>query len=111
MADITRHDGHHARSRDLSHAVDGHLQLTLDHLIDFFLRMEVLVNGGAAREVVMRECHARRMEVASMPAWQTLNNLEAAGVDKRHKVFSVTRVLQLHRVASGVRGPLRQRST
>ena len=44
MADATWHDRYHARPGDLGHAVDGQLELTLDHFVDFFLRMEVLVN-------------------------------------------------------------------
>jgi hypothetical protein len=45
MAHITRHDGDQAGSYDLGCAVDGYLKLTIDHLIDLFLRMEVLMNG------------------------------------------------------------------
>src|SRR6266481_5346196 len=62
MAHINRYDSDQAGSGDLGCAVDGYLKLALDHLVDLFLRMEVLVNGRAALEVVMRECHARRVE-------------------------------------------------
>jgi len=88
MADIARHDRNQARSRDLGHAIDGHLELALDHLIDFFLGMEVFVYGRAAREGVVCECHARRVEIASEPAREALDNVEAAGVDKGHKIVS-----------------------
>jgi hypothetical protein len=44
--------------RNSSH--DGDLKLALNHLVDLFLRMEVLVNGRATLEVVMRECHAAK---------------------------------------------------
>ena len=46
MPDVTRHDRDQAWSCDLRDAVDGSLDLTLDHLPNFFLRVEVLVNGG-----------------------------------------------------------------
>jgi hypothetical protein len=39
------------------HAVDGHFELALDHLVYLFLMMEVLVNGRATGEVVVGECH------------------------------------------------------
>lgn len=32
-------------SGDLHKALDGHLKLPLDHFLDFFLGMEILVNG------------------------------------------------------------------
>ena len=35
--------------------------------VNLFLRMEVFVNGRAALEVVMRESHARRVEISSIP--------------------------------------------
>jgi hypothetical protein len=34
MTDIARHDRNQACSGDLGHAVDGHLKLALDHLVD-----------------------------------------------------------------------------
>src|SRR5260370_23961744 len=43
VTDIAGHDSHHAWPDDLSHAINGHLDLALDHLPDFLLRMEVLV--------------------------------------------------------------------
>jgi hypothetical protein len=85
MAGATRHDGDHPRSRDLSHTVDGHLKLAIDHFIHFFLRMEMFVNGRAAHEVVMRECHARRVEIAPIPTRQALYDREAANVHKWHR--------------------------
>ena len=44
MADVTGHDRNQTWSGDLGHAVDSYLEFALDHLIDFFLGMEVLVN-------------------------------------------------------------------
>jgi len=85
MAHITRNDGDQTRSGDLSRAVDGHLKLAFDHLVNFFLRMEVLVNGRATGEVVMRERHARRLEIPPIPARQALNDIQAAGVNKGHR--------------------------
>jgi hypothetical protein len=54
-------------SGDIHHSVYGDLEFALDHLVNFFLRMEVLVNGGAAREIVMRKRHTRRVKIAFMP--------------------------------------------
>src|SRR5258706_14457660 len=84
MASVGRHDRDQAGAGDHGHAVDGDLELALDHLIDFFLGMEVLVNGRAAREVVGGERYVRRMEKATVPAGQALDNLETADVDKGH---------------------------
>lgn len=36
------------RPRDPGYAADRHLELALDHIPHFFLRMEVFVNGGSA---------------------------------------------------------------
>jgi len=44
MADVTRHDRDHAWPGNLPNAIDGYLDLTLDHFPNLFLRMEVLVN-------------------------------------------------------------------
>lgn len=63
---------------------DGYLELALNRLVDFFLWMVVLVNGRAPHEVVMRERHALRMEIALVPARQALNDIEAANVNKWH---------------------------
>ncbi len=52
MADTRRHNRDQPRTGDLSHAVDGHLKLALDHFVDFFLKMEMLVNGRATHEIV-----------------------------------------------------------
>ena len=85
MAYTSRHDRDHASSGDLCHPIDGHLKLTLDHFVDFFLRMEMLVNKRAAHEIVMRESHAWGVKMASIPTRQALYNAEAADVHKRHR--------------------------
>ena len=74
MANITWYDPDRTRSGDLRHAVYGQLEFALDHLIYFFLRMEVLMNGRAPHKIVVREGHARRVEIASMPTGQALND-------------------------------------
>src|SRR6185437_7110952 len=63
MADTGGHDGHEPRTDDLRHAVNRQLKLALDHFIIFFLGMEMLVNRRAAHEIVVREGHARRVEI------------------------------------------------
>jgi hypothetical protein len=44
MAYITWHDRNQTSSGDLDYAVDGHLELALDHLVNLFLKMKMLVN-------------------------------------------------------------------
>lgn len=85
MTHIAGDDGYHARGDNLGFAVDGYFHLSLDHFINFFLRMEVLVNGGAASEFIMRERHAWRVKIAAMPSPQALDDFEIAGVDERHR--------------------------
>jgi len=46
MAHITRNDSDQTCSGDLSCAADIHLKLAFDHLVNLFLRMEVLVIGA-----------------------------------------------------------------
>src|SRR2546423_947767 len=70
---------------DLGHGINGYLEYTRDHLIDLVLQMKVLAKGSAAHEVVMRESHARRVEIASAPARQALCDPETADVPERHK--------------------------
>lgn len=53
MAHISGHDRNESRLCDLGHTIDGQLQLTLHHLVDFLFFMKVLMNGGTAREIVM----------------------------------------------------------
>ena len=80
------HNCDQARAGDPRHAVDGDLEFALDHFIDFFLRMEVFVDGRTALEVVVCEGHARRVKIASGPARQAFYRIEAAGVDERHTI-------------------------
>src|SRR5260370_37677808 len=84
VANIARYDRHPTCPGDLGHAIDGYLELALEHFIYFFLRMEVLMNGRPQSKIVVRECHARRVKIAPMPAGQALNNTEGTGVDERH---------------------------
>ena len=46
--------------------------------------MKVLVNGGAAGEFVMRKRHVCRVEIASLPTWQPLNEWKTVCIHKRH---------------------------
>ena len=84
MANIARHHCDQPRFHDLNHAVDGHFEFTLDDLVDFFLRMEVLVNNRTAPEIVVRKRHVLGVKISSAPARQTLNDIEAVGVNKGH---------------------------
>ncbi|MGA8622655.1 MAG: hypothetical protein WB660_29550 [Candidatus Sulfotelmatobacter sp.] len=84
MARVGWNDCDYASSRHLPYPVDSPLKFALNHLINFFLRMEVLLNGCTPSELVMGEHHARRMEIASIPAWQPLNHSQIAGIYKGH---------------------------
>src|SRR5579864_8551333 len=64
---IARHDRNYTCARDFGHAVDRHLQLPLDHFVDLFLNMRVLVNGRTAREVIMRKSHVWGVKIAPFP--------------------------------------------
>src|ERR1700741_3336330 len=73
MTDVAWHNPYQTRSNHLLHAVDGQFEFAFDDLVDLFLRMEVLVEGGAALEVVVGEGHAGGMKVASIPSRQALH--------------------------------------
>src|SRR5271166_4065165 len=90
MANIARHHGDNARLHDLGHALDCHFEFTLDDLVDFFLRMEVLVYGRAALEIVVRKRYVFRVEIPSVPPRQTLNDIEAVGINKGHRTSPVS---------------------
>jgi hypothetical protein len=49
MTGLARHERDHACPGDGGHSVDRHLELALDHLVDFFLQMKVLMYGRALR--------------------------------------------------------------
>jgi len=57
VADIARYNSHDTFADNAGLPIDGQLQLAFDHLIYFFLGMEVLVNGGTSHEIVVREGH------------------------------------------------------
>jgi len=88
MADIGRHDRNQAVAGDLGYAADGYFEFAFDDFVDFFFGMEVFVNGRAAFEVVVREGHFGRVEIASVPARQALDHIESGDVDKGHKIVS-----------------------
>jgi len=85
MANTSRHNRYQPSTGDLRHPVDSHLELALEHLPDFLLRMEMLVDGGAAREIVVRERHILGVEIASLPTRQALNDRKSAGIHDRHR--------------------------
>jgi hypothetical protein len=65
-------------------AVYGQFEFALDYFPNFFLRMKVFVDGCTLIEVVVREGHARRVEIASAPTWQALNYAKTANVYDGH---------------------------
>src|SRR5262249_50997790 len=88
MPHTTRNNRHHAWLNDLRHTIDGELQLALDHVVDLLLRMVVVMHRRAARKIVMRKGHVRRVEVASTPARQTLNHTKLTRIDDWHNLSS-----------------------
>jgi hypothetical protein len=70
MTDIAWHDCNETRLGHLSNCINGHFKFALDDLVDLLLVMKVLVYGGAAREIVVSECHMGRVKIASTPARQ-----------------------------------------
>src|SRR5215510_434814 len=88
MRNTAGHDCHHVGFDNPGHAINGDFKLALDHFIDLFLRMKMFMDGSASHKIVVREGHAGRMEIASMPARQTLNCTETADIHKWHRDFS-----------------------
>ena len=84
MPDIARYDPDQTRSSHLLHAIDGQFEFAFDDLVDFLLRMEVLVDGGAALEVGSERMSCSVSKIASPPARQTLNDFEGAGIYEWH---------------------------
>jgi hypothetical protein len=68
MAGVRGHDGGQTRPDHLRRAIDGDFQLARDDFVDLLFGVEMLVYGGAALEIVMREGHGSGMKVASVPA-------------------------------------------
>src|SRR5579871_4138220 len=87
VARVARDDRYSTRSADLGNAVNGYLELTLDHFVYFFLHMGVLVDRRTAHEMVMRDGHVRGMKVATVPARQTFDDLQRRDVDERHGIL------------------------
>jgi hypothetical protein len=86
---IGGHDRNKARAQAPSSAVNRQLQFTFDDVIDLFLRVEMLVDRGARVELVMRERHAWRSEIAASPARQAFDSRQFAGVDERVAEYHV----------------------
>ena len=84
MRCIGRNDADETRTQALSRTVNRQLKLSVNDVIDLFLRVEVLMDRGAGVEFVMREGHAGRIEVAAPPSRQPLDDRQFAGVDESH---------------------------
>jgi hypothetical protein len=50
VADIARHDPHQTRSSNLLDAINGQFEFTFDDLVNFLLRVEMLVDRRTAFE-------------------------------------------------------------
>jgi len=85
MRHARRHDGNQPRASNLCNTVDRHLKFPLDHFVNLFLRMEMLVDRRAAYEVIMCERHTGRVKIAPVPTGQALNDTKASGIYERHK--------------------------
>src|SRR5215469_459939 len=104
MSDTARHDRYESGPNDLRHSLDSQLQFALDHLINFFLRVKVFMNGRTTHEAVMGKRHVRGVKIASMPARQTLYFAETADVHNWHiQLFSSTTIRTLQDSLEGAR--------
>jgi len=72
------------RDQALSEAVDRYFQFAFNHLINFFLRMGMLMNRRTCVKFIVRECHARRIEIAASPAWQAFDRGKFARINAGH---------------------------
>ncbi len=68
MSNVGGHNGNDAGLRNLSFSVDGQFKFTLDHFINLFLPVKVLMNLGTGCELVMCERHARRVNITPLPS-------------------------------------------
>src|SRR5690348_1949036 len=84
MRGVGRDDSGDSRARDLHDAGDGEFKFAFEDLVDLFLRMEMLVDGSAASEIVMGESHILRMEIAVVPAGKAFDDRERVEVDEGH---------------------------
>jgi len=64
--------------------------------------MEMSVDGQASLEVVMGESHAGRVKIASIPAGQTLNDFEGAGIYEWHQSSPGRAILALKQRGRGL---------
>lgn len=92
MAGVRGDNGDDPGTGNLRDAFNGDFERALSHLVDFFLGVVVLVYGGAAAEVVMRERHVVGVEVAPAPTGETLGNFEGCGIYQGHELYRITEV-------------------
>lgn len=62
MSGVTGHDCNQTGLYEVGYTVHIDLQFTLDHFVNLFLGMKMLMDRGAACEVVMREGHVGRVK-------------------------------------------------
>src|SRR5712671_3375320 len=79
-----RNDSNNAWNQSLGNAVDRYFQFTFDDFVYFFLQMGVLMDRRVCVELVMRECHVGRIEIAASPARQAFDNWQFVGINVWH---------------------------
>jgi hypothetical protein len=67
-----------------SNAADRQFQFAFDDFVNFFLGMGMLMDRRARIELVMRECHAGRIEITASPTWQTFDRFQLVRIDECH---------------------------
>jgi hypothetical protein len=73
-----------ARTQAPSKAVDRQFQFAFDDFVNFFLGMGMFMDRRARIELVMRECHAGRIEIAASPTRQAFDSFQLVRIDECH---------------------------
>lgn len=84
MRSIGRNYGRASGTNDSSFTGDCDLQLTINDVPDFVIRMAMLVNPGARFNSVILERHVPGMEKTSVPAFARLFLTQSLCIDERH---------------------------
>ena len=84
MQRIGRNDSGMAGTQAPSNVADRQIQFAFDDFVNFFLGMGMLMDRRARIELVMRECHTGRIEVAASPTRQAFDGFQLVRIDECH---------------------------
>jgi hypothetical protein len=84
MQGIGRNDSGMAGTQAPSTAADRQFQFAFDDFVNFFLGMGMLMDRRARIELVMRKCHAGRIEIAASPTRQAFDSFQLVRIDECH---------------------------